>query len=355
MAAEAAAETGGWPPSRPGPRPAADRSWACWRPRSARRSPGSAPACWKTCWRWTPDTAAAIACGAGHTARFVSYRDKVTDTVLGPVTVRRAYYHCRQCGHGVVPRDRELGTEHASLSPGLRSMTAHAATAVPFAKAAALLEEMAGISLTVKRAERSAEADGAAARTAAEAESSAILARKVIPARPCGPLPGILYIEVDGTGVPITAAETAGRAGKGDDGGRIPARSSSPACSPRPPRTRRGVRSRIGALPATWPPSPPPKNSAPWSPPRPSAAAPGTSASSPSSATARNGSGPSPPPGSPRPPRSSTSTTPASTSTTSPATSPSSSPTLLNGAPSDSPSSTPATSRPSARLPAPTP
>src|SRR5260370_4371246 len=115
------------------------------------------------------------ACGSGHVARFVSYRDKVIDTVVGPVTVRRAYYHCRECGHGVVPRDRELGTEHASLSPGLRSMTARAATAVPFAKAAALLEEMAGIRLTAKRAERSAEADGAAARMAAEAESAAIM------------------------------------------------------------------------------------------------------------------------------------------------------------------------------------
>jgi Uncharacterised protein family (UPF0236) len=160
----------------------------------------------------------AIACGAGHMARFVSYRDKAIDTVLGPVTVRRAYYHCRECRHGVVPRDRELGTECASLSPGLRSMTAHAATVVPFAKATALLEEMAGVSLTVKRAERSAEADGAAARAAAEVESAAILARKVIPARPRGPLPGILYIEVDGTGVPMTPAETAGRPGKADDG-----------------------------------------------------------------------------------------------------------------------------------------
>jgi hypothetical protein len=148
----------------------------------------------------------------------VSYRDKVTDTILGPVTVRRAYYHCAQCGHGVVPRDHELGTEHASLSPGLRSMTAHAATAVPFAKATALLEELAGISLTVKRAERSAEADGTAARAAAEAESAAILAKKVIPARPAGPPPGILYIEVDGTGVPMTPAETAGRDGKAEDG-----------------------------------------------------------------------------------------------------------------------------------------
>jgi hypothetical protein len=160
----------------------------------------------------------AITCGAGHMARFVSCRDKVTDTVPGPVTVRRAWYHCARCGHGVVPRDRELGTGHASLSPGLRSMTARAAAAVPFAKAAALLEELAGVRLTVKRAERSAAAGGAAARAAAQTGSAAILARTVIPARPRGPLPGILYIEIDGTGVPMTPAETAGRPGKGDDG-----------------------------------------------------------------------------------------------------------------------------------------
>ena len=160
----------------------------------------------------------AVDCGAGHQARFVSYRDKVIDTVLGPVTVRRAYYHCGQCPGGVVPRDAELGTVRASLSPGLRSMAAHAATAVPFARAAGLLAELAGISLTVKRVERSAEADGAAARAAQEAESAAILARRVIPFRPSGPAPGTLYIEVDGTGVPMTPAETAGRPGKADDG-----------------------------------------------------------------------------------------------------------------------------------------
>jgi hypothetical protein len=160
----------------------------------------------------------AVDCGAGHQARFVSYRDKALDTVLGPVTVRRAYYHCGQCPGGVVPRDAEPGTVRASLSPGLRSMAAHAATAVPFARATALLEELAGISLTVKRVERSAEADGAAVRAAAEAGSAAILARRVIPFRPSGPAPGTLYIEVDGTGVPMTPAETAGRPGKADDG-----------------------------------------------------------------------------------------------------------------------------------------
>lgn len=39
-------------------------------------------------------------------------------TMLGPGSVWRAYYHCAQCGRGVVPRDDELGAAGASLSPG---------------------------------------------------------------------------------------------------------------------------------------------------------------------------------------------------------------------------------------------
>ena len=60
-----------------------------------------------------------IDCGAGHQAEFVSYRDKSLDTVLGPVTLSRAYYHCTDCSHGVVPKDDELGVAGTSLSPGL--------------------------------------------------------------------------------------------------------------------------------------------------------------------------------------------------------------------------------------------
>ena len=41
-----------------------------------------------------------IDCGAGHQAEFVSYRDKHLDTVLGPVTLGRAYYHCTDCTQG---------------------------------------------------------------------------------------------------------------------------------------------------------------------------------------------------------------------------------------------------------------
>ncbi|HUY51508.1 MAG TPA: hypothetical protein VMV92_38360 [Streptosporangiaceae bacterium] len=50
-----------------------------------------------------------VDCGGGHQARFVSYRGKTVDTVLGPVTISRAWYHCAQCEHGLAPRDGELG------------------------------------------------------------------------------------------------------------------------------------------------------------------------------------------------------------------------------------------------------
>jgi hypothetical protein len=157
-------------------------------------------------------------CGAGHQAVFTGYRAKTVDTVLGPVTLRRAWYHCAACGHGLAPRDAELGCAQASMSPGLAKMTARTAAAVPFAKAARLLAELAGIGLTVKRVERSAAAAGAAAAAAIAAQTEAICARQLIPVPPGPPLPDMLYIAVDGTGVPMVPAATRGRAGKTPDG-----------------------------------------------------------------------------------------------------------------------------------------
>jgi hypothetical protein len=103
------------------------------------------------------------------------------------------------------------------MSPGLAAMTAKAGAAVPFARAAGLLEDLAGIGLTVKRVERAAEAAGTAAAAASRARAGLIARRKVVPLPP-SPLPDKLYAVIDGTGVPVTAKETAGRQGKGEDG-----------------------------------------------------------------------------------------------------------------------------------------
>jgi hypothetical protein len=156
-------------------------------------------------------------CGNGHEAVFVSYRDKVIDTVLGPVTLNRAWYHCAECKHGLAPRDAEPGVAGASLSPGLTAMNDKAAAAGPFAGAASMLEDLAGVRLTVKRVERAAEASGAAHAAQVRERSALIAGRKLAPMPP-RPVPDMLYGVIDGTGVPMTARETAGRDGKGEDG-----------------------------------------------------------------------------------------------------------------------------------------
>jgi hypothetical protein len=158
-----------------------------------------------------------VPCGQGHEAEFASCRDKTFDTVLGPVTISRAWYHCARCGHGLAPRDAGLGVAGETMSQGLAAMNDRAAAAVPFAKAAGLLEDLAGVRLTAKRAERAAEASGAAKASAVRDRAALITARKLVPLPP-SPLPDKLYAAIDGTGVPVTAKETAGRDGKGEDG-----------------------------------------------------------------------------------------------------------------------------------------
>ncbi len=158
-----------------------------------------------------------VPCGQGHEAVLVSYRGKSFDTALGLVTVTRAWYHCAACGHGLAPRDAELGVAGASMSPGLDAMNDIASAAVPFARAASLLEELAGVRLTAKRAERAAEASGTAVAAAGRDRARLIAARKLVPLPP-SPLPDKLYAAIDGTGVPVTSRETAGRKGKGEDG-----------------------------------------------------------------------------------------------------------------------------------------
>jgi hypothetical protein len=166
-----------------------------------------------------------IDCGAGHQAEFVAYRDKTLHTVLGPVPLRRAWYHCASCGHGHAPRDKQLGVAGTSLTPGLRRMIDRVGAAVPFAPAGRLLVDLAGVNVNAKAVQRAAEADGQAAATVIEARAAAITARTLVPLPP-NPRPDILYVAIDGTGVPVTATEVSDRAGKTDrpdgHGGTLP-------------------------------------------------------------------------------------------------------------------------------------
>jgi len=158
-----------------------------------------------------------VPCGNGHEAVFAGCRDKTFGTVLGPVTVTRAWYHCAECGHGLAPRDAGPGVAGASMSPGLAAMNDIAAAAGPFAGAARLLEEIGGVRLTARRVERAAEASGAVVAETGRDRAALIAARRLVPLPP-SPLPDKLCAVIDGTGVPMTSRETAGRKGNGEDG-----------------------------------------------------------------------------------------------------------------------------------------
>ena len=147
-------------------------------------------------------------CACGAAARYAGRRRKTFETVLGPLTLSRAYYHCPACGTGCFPRDAALGLAHSSLSPGVLRMTGSAAAMVSFAETSALLAELAGVRVDTKQVERCAEALG---REIAAAERDG-----AFPAE--APSAPTVYLGLDGTGLPVRSSETAGRAGKQPDG-----------------------------------------------------------------------------------------------------------------------------------------
>ncbi len=149
-------------------------------------------------------------CACGKPARYAGRHPKTFASVLGPLTLRRAYYHCAPCETGGCPRDRALGLEGSSLSPGVLRMVGRVGAMVSFEEGHELLRELAGVDVPTKHVERAAEALG---REVAEDER-----RVVEPPPPDEAVAPTLYLGLDGTGVPMRAAELEGRAGKQPDG-----------------------------------------------------------------------------------------------------------------------------------------
>ena len=148
-------------------------------------------------------------CSCGGSARYAGRRTKQFVTVLGPMRLARAYYHCGDCGHGFCPRDRALGLEGSSLSPALMRMVGAVASMVSFQESSQLLEELAGVDVGTKQVQRSAQALG---------EQVAGYERQTREPDSGLPLPSTLYLGLDGTGVPMRSTEVQGRAGKQPDG-----------------------------------------------------------------------------------------------------------------------------------------
>jgi hypothetical protein len=152
-------------------------------------------------------------CACGHLAHYRELRSKPVLTVVGRVEALRPYYLCPHCQRGQFPADVELDIENTEFSPGVRRMQALVGQQAPFDHGRQQLKLLADLEVTTKAVERTAEAIGEniAAREqeqmqqALQLDLPAAVGEEAIP---------ILYVQMDGTGVPVVKKETLGRQGK---------------------------------------------------------------------------------------------------------------------------------------------
>ena len=153
-------------------------------------------------------------CPCGHTALYRGLHAKTILTAVGSAELLRPYFLCAHCHHGQFPADVELDVENTELSPGVRRMLAVVGNDAPFDHGREQMKCLAGLEVTTKAVERTAEAIGA--DIAARQQEEIKQARQLDLPLPIGdPIP-VIYVELDGTGVPMVRAETEGRPGKID-------------------------------------------------------------------------------------------------------------------------------------------
>jgi hypothetical protein len=161
----------------------------------------------------TPDRRL-LSCPCGHQASYRELRSKSVLTVMGWARMKRPWYLCPHCREGQFPVDAALDIENTDFSPGVRRMQALVGQQAPFDHGREQMKVLADLEVTAKSVERTAEAIGAdianveqrAIRRAVQLDLPVIIGK---------PIP-ILYVQMDGTGVPVVKKETEGRKGKND-------------------------------------------------------------------------------------------------------------------------------------------
>ena len=156
----------------------------------------------------------AIACVCGQQSHYRELRSKTVLTAVGAVEIVRPYYLCPHCHAGQFPVDRQLDVAHSDFSPGVRRMQALVGQDAPFEQGREQMKLLAGLPVTTKSVERVAEAIGAdVARCEQQEIKRAVQLDLPIVVGESVP---ILYVQMDGTGVPVVKKETADSQGKLD-------------------------------------------------------------------------------------------------------------------------------------------
>ena len=153
-----------------------------------------------------------IPCACGQPAHYRELRTKTVLTALGAVELSRPYYLCPHCHNGQFPTDQELDVVDTEFSPGVRRMQALVGQDTSFDHGREQIKLLAGLAVTTKSVERTAEAIGEDIARCQQQEIDRAV-QLDLPIVVGEPVP-ILYVQMDGTGIPVVKKETVARKGK---------------------------------------------------------------------------------------------------------------------------------------------
>lgn len=145
-------------------------------------------------------------------------REKEIKSLLGDGIISRMYYECTDadCKEHRFPKDELLDIEGTMFSPGIRRLMSKSGSNDAFGKGKSDIKEFSGIEVGTKDVQRISELIGSDIEKWQKDENIKIMAQ-AIPVRSIKSIP-VMYIEFDGTGVPVIKEEVKGRKGKQEDG-----------------------------------------------------------------------------------------------------------------------------------------
>jgi len=138
-----------------------------------------------------------MACECGSSMKFVQHRPRNIHSLFGWIKIKRAYYHCRDCGASLAPYDKSSGLGSEQLSPGLAKACCLLAVDDSFAQTSQKLEELLGQKVSERTVERVVHRVGSVALCQQTQELEGFFADRQIPQAQAKP--ERLYVAVDGT------------------------------------------------------------------------------------------------------------------------------------------------------------
>lgn len=96
---------------------------------------------------------ASIECPCGKRARFVDHRRRSVVSPQGEIAIKRAYYHCKNCGRGQSPWDKENGLNQRIYTPKLKAHIAVTMSHLPYQSGCNLMKRLIDFDIQASSAE----------------------------------------------------------------------------------------------------------------------------------------------------------------------------------------------------------